>query len=160
MHAIFVFLVWATLLRKIFWSSILFLHISWSHLLFFFKLSNIPMCKCTILLLLLFYPLFSVGTFRLFLVSGYCNKASVIMFDVWASALWTSVQYMLRSGVARSWSKSIPYFLRNHHIDFPSVSTSYLSYPGILFTHIKLKIVLLRSIKNCAQILMKIALNL
>lgn len=127
---------------------------------FFFKLSNIPMCKCTILLLLLFYPLFSVGTFRLFLVSGYCNKASVIMFDVWASALWTSVQYMLRSGVARSWSKSIPYFLRNHHIDFPSVSTSYLSYPGILFTHIKLKIVLLRSIKNCAQILMKIALNL
>jgi hypothetical protein len=36
--------------------------------------------------------------------------------SLWQSG--ASFEYMLRSGIAGSWSKTIPSFLRNHQIDF------------------------------------------
>lgn len=67
------------------------------------------------------YSVFSWGTSRLFSVSGYYEESCYE--DNWAIPLFlwdsgASFGYMPRNGMAGSWGRTIPSFLRNCQIDF------------------------------------------
>jgi hypothetical protein len=75
------------------------------------------------------YPFFSWETSRLFLVSEYYEWSCYNIVE--QVSLWdfeTSFGYMPRNGIAGSWGRTLPNFLRNHQIDFHSGFTSFYSH--------------------------------
>ena len=86
------------------------------------------------------YPFSGRGAFRLFPDSGY-NKQSCYEHS-WAHVLVARLSifwiYIPKSGIAGSWGRLFPNFLRNHHTDIQRGSTSLHShqqYRSVPFSH-------------------------
>ena len=89
---------------------------------FFILLSNDLLCKCTIFFFIHSPGEGYLGCIQVLAITNNAAMNIVEQMSLWYS--WASFWYIPKSGIAGSWGRLTPNFLRNSHTDFQSGCTS------------------------------------